>query len=325
MLHHKCCLICLLVIFIMLSSSSNNKIESDKKIAFLFMARGVMPLEDIWREFFRWHANTSHYTIHMHVHRGFKYPQSSFFHGKELSESEDVKWGNMGQVRGIKRLVRAALQDPLVEWFALMSESCIPLHPFEKWRQGLLSFNKSIINACAMHWSEMETETRWRPSLDKVGMNKTSWRKSATWFALNRKHALVFVNETALEPGWESVPCCDEHYLPSILAYNGLDNETTCSDGFVHAHFPSLSASHPWTYSGDEITAELFTHLSHPIGNHAGFGMQCSGVQDLCHFTARKFSGNSKYQLLENIDLLLSSDEHQYNGNPWDHHQDKLD
>jgi len=298
--------------------------ESDKKVAFLFMARNHMPLEDIWREFFNWKANSSHYVIHVHAHRGFKYPSTSFFHGKELPEVEDVKWGNMGQVRGIKRLVKAALADPLVERFTMMSESCIPLHSFTKMRRALLSFDKSIINACDMGCGEMECDTRWRPGLDTVGLKRSQWRKSGTWFALNRKHAQIFADEEKLDPGWEAVPCCDEHYLPTLLAYYGLDNETSCTDGFAHVHWPSLIASHPWTYSGDEITPELFQHLSHPNADHAGFGMQCSGVPDMCHFTARKFSGAAKYQLLENIDLILSDDEHMYTGNPWDHHQDKI-
>ena len=71
----------------------------------------------------------------------------------------------------------------------------------------------------------------------KVGMNKSHWRKSANWFGLTRKHAYVFVNETKLEPGWDGVTCCDEHYLPSILAYYGLDNETTCTDGLAHVNW----------------------------------------------------------------------------------------
>ena len=156
----------------------------------------------------------------------------------------------------MKNLVRAALEDPLNEWFCLMSESCIPLVPFPKWRNVMLANNKSIVNACPMHPSEMETDTRWKPSLDKVfyfrhiifqfrlnnlplkvGMNKSHWRKSANWFALTRKHAFVFVNETKLEPGWEGVTCCDEHYLPSILAYYSLDNETTCTDGLAHVNW----------------------------------------------------------------------------------------
>lgn len=302
-------------------------VESDKKIAFLFMARGPTPLEDIWREFFRWNADEKHYSVHIHVHKGYKIPATSFFHGKEIPdegrEGGGFLWGNMAQVRAIKRLVQHALKDPLVQWFAMMSESCIPLSNFNTMRNSLLSFDKSIVNVCDMGAGEMETDTRWRKTLDDGGFEKKWWRKSGTWFALMRDHAVMFAEEKKFEPYWEKVPCCDEHYLPSILAYYGQDNRTTCSDGFCHVHWPSLIAMHPHTYSGDEITPELFQHLSHPEGDH-GFAKKCSGVEGVCHFTARKFSAASKYQLLENIDLILSDDDDTYDGNPWDHHQDKF-
>ncbi len=41
------------------------------KIAFLFMTRGLMPLEDIWREFFSFNADPSHYSIYIHPHSGW--------------------------------------------------------------------------------------------------------------------------------------------------------------------------------------------------------------------------------------------------------------
>lgn len=326
-------LICMLAFILQLSlvapqqsGSEMSPSHDDRKLAFLFMSRGHMPLEDVWREFFRWKTNSSHYTIYVHTHATFKFPVSSFFHGKQLAEMESgAGWGNMGQVRGIKRLVRAALADPLNAWFLMLSESCVPLHPFETFRSALLGFNKSVVNACDFGANQMETETRWRPGLESVGLVKSNWRKSATWFALLRSHAEVFANETKMEKGWEKVPCCDEHYLPTILAHAGLDNETTCSDGFVHVHWKSPLDSHPWTYTGEELSPELFRHLNEPVSNVAGFGLRCSGVPGVCHFTARKFAGAYKYQLLENLDLMLSDDKHgQYDGNPWDHHQDKM-
>lgn len=112
---------------------------------------------------------------------------SSFFHGKEVVDGiRSVKWGGMSQVIAIKSLVRAALLDERNVWFMLMSETCIPLVPFEKFYTTLMQNDKSVINACAMDPSEMETEARWRPSLTHAGFKKSQWRKSATWFALIR-------------------------------------------------------------------------------------------------------------------------------------------
>jgi hypothetical protein len=296
-----------------------------KKIAFLFLTRGPLPLEDIWREFFKWNADADHFNVYVHPHHGFKYPPTSYFYQKEVGSTEKtVSWGGMSQVRAMRTLTEEALKDPDNEWFCLMSESCIPLVPFNKWRNTMLANTKSIINACWLDPAETERETRWKPSLDKVGLKKESWRKSANWFALRRKHAEIFVNERSMEAGFEGVICVDEHYLPTILAHYGLDNETTCTDGLAHVNWPNLMAMHPKTYSPDEVNTELFAYFQQPIGLTPGFSQQCSGFPELCHFTARKFNGNSKHALLENLDLILSDDDHPYTGNPWDHHVDKV-
>jgi Core-2/I-Branching enzyme len=142
--------------------------ENDSKIAFMFLSRGHIPLEDVWREFFGWNANSNHYSIYVHPQQGFKYHRTSFFYGKEISESHVVQWGGMGQVRAIKSLVREALRDPLNEWFCLMSEACIPLRPFAMWREAFQLQKKSIINACVMDPGETELLERWRPGLDEV-------------------------------------------------------------------------------------------------------------------------------------------------------------
>lgn len=298
---------------------------SEKKIAFLFLTRGPLPLEDIWREFFKWNADANQFSVYVHPHHGFKYPPTSYFYQKEVRSTEKtVSWGGMSQVRAMRTLTEKALEDPDNEWFCLMSESCIPLVPFTTWRSIMMANTKSIINACWLDPAETERETRWKPGLDDVGLKKESWRKSANWFALRRKHAQIFVDERKLEPGFEGVICVDEHYLPTILAHYGLDNETTCTDGLAHVNWPNLMAMHPKTYSPDEVNTELFAYFQTPIGLTPGFSQQCSGFPELCHFTARKFNGNSKHALLENLDLILSDDKHPYTGNPWDHHIDKV-
>lgn len=76
------------------------------------------------------------------------------------------------------------------------------------------------------------------------------------------KHAPYFVN--ASEVGWKSVECSDEHYLPTVLAFHGFDNETTCGDSFAHDNWPSLKVPHPKTYLPDEIIPQLFVTLQRP-------------------------------------------------------------
>eukprot|EP01035_Chromulina_nebulosa_P017505 gene17505-23062_t len=299
--------------------------SDDDSIAFLFLTRGQMPLEEIWHEFFTWRSKPSYYSVYVHKHKDYSFPNESFFHGKEINSSiGKVKWATITQVRAIKALLQEALKDPLNEWFCLMSESCIPLITLPKWRYHLLNFDKSIVNACPLSINESELESRWKPELFDVGMKKEYWRKSATWFALLRKHAELFINDTTIEKGFENVPICDEHYLPSMLAYYHLDNETTCSDGFVHVIWYSQLAAHPLLHGPEEITPLTFERLRHPLYDKVGFGTKCSGVSNVCHFTARKFGYTSKFELLDHADLILSEEGYPYTGNPWDHHKESL-
>ena len=119
-----------------------------------------------------------------------------------------------------------------------MSESDIPLVPLPKWRNIMLANSKSIINACWLDPAETERDTRWKPGLDKLGIKRESWRKSANWFALTRAHAQVFIDSSSMDANWEGVICVDEHFLPTVMAHYGLDNETTCTDGLAHVNWP---------------------------------------------------------------------------------------
>jgi hypothetical protein len=219
----------------------------------------------------------------------------------------------------MKALVREALKDPLNERFVLMSESCIPLVPFQKWKSTMFSHDKSIVNACPMGDGAME-ENRWHSDLDKTPLKIKDWRKSANWFALNRKHATIFVEETETESAWAHVMCCDEHYLPTILAWKGLENETTCSDGFAYVYWPSSSAMHPTTFTGSVINKSFLRKLERPIEVHftsSLFSQICSGFEEVCHFTARKFAPSSKIALLLHMHYLLDDENIPYTGYQW--------
>ena len=62
--------------------------------------------------------------------------------------------------------------------------------------------------------------------------NDTHWRTSKQWFSLMRSHADLIVKDTRILGSFD-VFCdphehhCDptEHYIPSVLAVHGLDNE----------------------------------------------------------------------------------------------------
>ena len=309
--------------------------HDSRKIAFLFLCKRHLPLELLWKEFFSYNAHPNHYNIYVHSAKiDFDFPPTSFFHGKMVKQRIAAGWGNMAVVQAIRLLVKQAVEDdPRNEYFVLLSESCIPIVAFSKWRRITLANNKSVINAC-VHTSPGEMEiTRWRPELSaSKTMDPKYWRKGATWFNLIRKHAEVFANFTEDDALWSKFQAVDEHYLPSILAMHGFDNETTCSDGVTYTKWVGNTASHPQeflavdpnlmtefqysrTYKKPALNSTLdpsgvhreITEVGDPI--RIGFSCRCSGYDGICHFAARKFSRQSIFPLLDRISFILGDDD----------------
>lgn len=49
----------------------------------------------------------------------------------------------------------------------------------------------------------------------------------------------------------------DEHYIPSLLAFHGLDDETDCRGALVTANWTVPDAKHPLEYEPREIQSAL--------------------------------------------------------------------
>ena len=67
--------------------------------------------------------------------------------------------GGALQVQAERNLIAAGLRDPSVEWFVLLSESCIPLYSAQVVWAQLISQQLSRINACA-DWDNPEEVQR---------------------------------------------------------------------------------------------------------------------------------------------------------------------
>lgn len=77
-------------------------LKTPPKVALLFLTRGPMPLEAIWRDFLEscpipWETL---FKVHVHLPEGKSYPKKSLFHGRETHERVHVQWGNHSMVCG---------------------------------------------------------------------------------------------------------------------------------------------------------------------------------------------------------------------------------
>lgn len=91
------------------------------------------------------------FSIYIHPPPDFGgYDPSSVFHRRELPTSERLvtKWGHHSTTEVTRRMIKAALQDPLNQRFVQLSESCIPMYPPAMVHQQLTLDPVSRIGAC---------------------------------------------------------------------------------------------------------------------------------------------------------------------------------
>jgi Core-2/I-Branching enzyme len=111
------------------------------------------------------------------------------------------------------------------------------------------------------------------------------WRKSSQWSVLTRAHAAAVADDTAIDTifrnvcysrDWDAalerqyVCFSDEHYIPTLLALKGWDNQTDCL-GYTVAVDWSQGGAHPKTYGAADITADTLASIRDSWG-------QCAAV-----------------------------------------------
>ncbi|EFN57293.1 hypothetical protein CHLNCDRAFT_143889 [Chlorella variabilis] len=185
------------------------------------------------------------FSVYVHARPTLKdYPEGLVFQGRLIPDRIVAKWGTHALAAAAKRLVEAAVLDQRNERFVLVGDTTVPLyHPALMWQQ-LMHDARSRLDSC-WHEDLHLMRRRYNPTAMSSDRFKPDlhWRKSSQWFVLNRKHAdLVAADREVVSlfgkhcnVGWDEQikrhrDCIsDEHYLPSLLAMHGLDNEASCA------------------------------------------------------------------------------------------------
>mmetsp|Transcript_16470 Transcript_16470/g.49327 ORF Transcript_16470/g.49327 Transcript_16470/m.49327 type:complete len:505 (+) Transcript_16470:419-1933(+) len=238
----------------------------DKQLKRLVRSCGIRPdASPLDRQFL--------FNVYMHPSSSFKgHPKSSVFYGKEIAHRITTSHGAPALMDAIRALLVAALAQPHNSQFVLLSESEVPLYPAAVvWRQ-LQGETKSRINACKGGHVDHDQWPEFMPK-DTIMQHK-DWRKSPAWFGLLRKHAELAVQDvtylatmkenckagTMINKKWR-ICYLDEHYIPSLLAFHGLDDETDCRGGLVTANWTLPGAKHPLEYQPRQVKPALFKRL----------------------------------------------------------------
>jgi len=100
-------------------------VESKKKIAFLFLIIDNPNFPKVWDYYFK--GNEDKINIYIHP----KYPEKTIWHqDRIINNLQETAWGYI--VGAYKELFLSALQDKDNYKFVTISESCIPIKPFDE-------------------------------------------------------------------------------------------------------------------------------------------------------------------------------------------------
>ncbi|XP_057434593.1 glycosyltransferase BC10-like isoform X2 [Lotus japonicus] len=234
----------------------------NRKVAFMFLTPGSLPFEKLWHVFFQGHEGR--FSIYVHASKEKPVHASQYFVGREI-HSEPVSWGSFSMVEAEKRLLAHALIDPDNEHFVLLSESCIPVRPFEFVYNYLLFTNVSFID-CYVDPGPHGNGRYIEHMLPEV--EKKDFRKGSQWFSMKRQHAIVVMADSLYftkfkhhcRPNMEGGRNCyaDEHYLPTF--FNMIDPEGISSWSVTYVDW-SEGKWHPRSFSAQEISDKLLKTL----------------------------------------------------------------
>jgi hypothetical protein len=174
------------------------------------------------------------------------------------------------QIEAERRLLRAALQDPMNQRFVLLSEDSVPVYSAPAVHLQLVSEQRSRVDACANLTDpgdgDRRATHRWQDAMGGAGLAVELWRKSSQWVGLIRAHAELVAGEEQLNAVFaaecwaaddrERFCISDEHFIPSLLALKGLEGECECGGAAMHTEWRP-GGWHPVLYEVSDATAEI--------------------------------------------------------------------
>ncbi|XP_047942684.1 glycosyltransferase BC10-like [Salvia hispanica] len=267
------------------------------KVAFMFLAKGDLPLAPLWELFFRGHQGL--YSIYVHSQPSYKgnFPKGSVFHGRRIA-SKEVEWGKISMVAAERRLLANALLDVSNQRFVLLSEACIPLFNFPTIYSYLMKSRTSFVES----YDKEGPVGRGRYDRHMMPMvTIEEWRKGAQWFEMDRELALEVISDHVYFNLFKLYckPACysDEHYLPTMIT----------------KHFPFKNANRTltwvdWSRGGPHPLKFIRLDVTPDMLNRMRGGTECiynGRPTKVCYLFARKFTVNALDRLLRFAPKLM--------------------
>ena len=184
-------------------------------LGLLFLTRGDVNQPEIWREF----TDDGGSGVRVFSHSMEPLAEAGFLAGTSIAEWRETRWGDISLVRAMMALLKAALEDSSLTHFAFVSESCIPVRPWQEMARRLRIDPRSMLDYRTS--SEMKPHQLSRLSTVRDLPDRCR-RMHAQWCVLARDAAECVV-EFDFTERFEGFLAPDEHYIGSVLALRGFD------------------------------------------------------------------------------------------------------
>lgn len=186
------------------------------KIAFLFLIITDVYHQPCWRNFFNESVRKELYTIY--VHSKDPIPADSFFKKYEIDTKVPTRWETTLEAQ--TELLREALKDPLNEKFVYLSESTIPLQPFDIVYERLMEDSRS----------QFFYEPNPHPERSFPPLAEHLIYKNTQWVTLNRKHAELMAQNNHILGAVTNQFIDNEHYHGTFIVNHELTHEVNKQD-----------------------------------------------------------------------------------------------
>ncbi|GMH12695.1 hypothetical protein Nepgr_014536 [Nepenthes gracilis] len=277
------------------------------KIAFMFLTNTDLFFAPLWERFFN-NSSKDLYNIYIHSDPSSNVKDPGGIFEDRFIPSKHTERSSPTLISAARRLLATAiLDDSMNFYFALISQSCIPLHSFGYMYRSLFhtpfswrpikfrSFIEIQSNGSILH-------DRYYARGKNVMMPEvpfSEFRVGSQFFILTKKHAMLVLKDRKL---WRKfrLPCInvescypEEHYFPTLLSM--ADSEGCSHFTLTRVNWTGSFNGHPHTYSPSEVSPPLIYELR-----------QSNFTYD--YLFARKFSPDCLTLLMDMADSVIIKD-----------------
>ncbi|CAD5177138.1 unnamed protein product [Musa acuminata subsp. malaccensis] len=287
---------------------------SAPKIAFLFLTNSDLVFAPLWERFFHGHERLFNVYVHADPAAELLLPPTPSFRGRFIP-AKATQRSSPTLISAARRLLAAALiDDPANAFYALLSQSCVPLHSFRFAYHAILADPGTPSNLPdgrrrRRSYIEISSKDPWMWNRyvargDGVMMPEVPFEKfraGSQFFVLARRHAVMVVRDRRF---WKKfkMPCLksrvdscypEEHYFPTLL---DMQDPAGCTRyTLTRVNWTDSVGGHPHMYQPPEISANLINELRKSNSTYS-------------HLFARKFSAECLDPLLELADSVIFQD-----------------